>query len=828
MATTDGKVRQGYRQSETPAELVLRETATNEVARLPKAEIEAVREVGTLMPDGLAAAMSPTERRDLLRFLLDLGKPGSSVPADLLRVAHAPAAISLTNGGRSTRADRPSGSIRSIATGSTTSTPRRPRTSASLPTPRRFCRRFPGSTAARRVTGGTRTRRSGPTFAGTRTDLGSVLSGVFRGAGVTVPKGVCVRLGDRGEMAACFNPETLAYDAVWTGGFVKFSDVRHGFMDGLILDGTPQPKPPGETPVGPIVYHGFYRHGKHVVFAYRIGDVEMLDSPWVEDGKFTRIVGPAQGHPLKDLVLGGPSKWPQIIQTKGTIGKAGPYAIDTIEPPFENPWKALMFFGDHDFLPDGSAMICTMEGDVWHVTGLDATLEHVRWRRFASGLHQALGLVVAEGNVYVLGRDQITRLVDLDSDGEADFHECVSNAYITSTAGHDFICGLQRDREGRFYTNSGRQGLIRISADGRSVETLAIGFRNPDGLGLGPDGTITSPSSEGEWVPASMVAEVKLGGHYGYKGPIENRPPDLPLVYLPRGLDNSSGGQVFADPDRFGPLGGHWLHLSFGAGAWFLVLRDAVDGQPQGAIVPMPGDFAAGVHRGRMNPKDGQLYVSGMAGWGTYTPLDGCFQRVRYTGEPAQLPVGFRAFENGVLVTFSRPVDRETATLPTSTFAQAWNYRYSPSYGSQELSPSHPGVPGHDRLSIKAAHPIGSHQLFLEIPDLQPVNQLHLQLCPNPGASVDLFATVHRLASPFTGFDGYVPTSKTIAAHPILADMVALSIKPTPNPWSKAIPGARSIRIEAGKNLTFLPRIDQRPQRRDDQADLLQPGRRAT
>ena len=99
-----------------------------------------------------------------------------------------------------------------------------------------------------------------------------------------------------------------------------------------------------------------------------------------------------------------------------------------------------------------------MQGDVWRVEGLDATLDHVRWRRFASGLHQALGLVVADGKVYVLGRDQITRLHDLNGDGEADFYECVSNAYATSPAGHDFICGLQRDAAGNFYTVSGKQG----------------------------------------------------------------------------------------------------------------------------------------------------------------------------------------------------------------------------------------------------------------------------------------------------------------------------------------------------------------------------------
>jgi azurin len=36
--------------------------------------------------------------------------------------------------------------------------------------------------------------------------------------------------------------------------------------------------------------------------------------------------------------------------------------------------------------------------------------------------------------------------------------------------------------------------------------------------------------------------------------------------------------------------------------------------------------------------------------------------------------------------------------------------------------------------------------------------------------------------------------------------MLALTIKPKPNPWASPIAGARSIRIEAGKNLTFAPR----------------------
>jgi len=808
VATSDGKTRQGYKIAESDRYLALRDPASGERFDIKKSDIDDIRQDGTLMPDGLAASMSAQERRDLVRFLLELGRPGAGAVDGLRRHLHVAAEFAFDRA--PFHPDRwPSWQlpvnrerIYDFYAKEAAHFLRQAAIPSLLPP-------FPGLDGGRLGHWGNQNEKTWADGRWNQTELGAVLSGVFRGAGVTVPKGVCLWLGDHGELAACFNPETLRYDALWSGGFVKFSSLRHGLLDGLILAGSPLPRPAGAKPREPFVYHGFYRHGKRVVFSYRIGDVELLDAPWVENGQFTTVVAPVGEHPLAAATHGGPARWPEVIITRGVLGQAGawPYAVDTIEPPFQNPWKSLLFFGDHDFFPDGTAMLCTIQGDVWRAQGLDRSLQNVRWRRFASGLHQALGLVVHEGRVYVLGRDQITRLHDLNGDGEADFYECFSNAYHTSPAGHDFISGLQRDAAGRFLTASSKDGLLRIAADGRTVETVATGFRNPDGLGLAPDGTITVPNSEGEWVPTSMICEVRPGGHYGYPGPKNGRTPDLPLVYLPRGLDNSSAAQVTVPDGRFGPLRGQLLHFSYGAGTHFLVLREKVDGQPQGAAVPLPGEFLSGAHRGRFNPRDGQLYVSGMAGWGTYTPADGCFQRVRFTGGQVQLPIGFHAHENGVALSFSQPLASDLASQAKRHFAQAWNYRYSSNYGSPELSTRHPGQPGHDALAIRSAHVLADGQtLFLEIPDLQPVDQLHLQVSPGPGDPVDLFATIHRLAAPFTGFPGYRPSPKTIAAHPILADMKALYHSPAPNPWRRNLSGSRAITIEAGKNLTYSVR----------------------
>ncbi|HJS07291.1 MAG TPA: DUF6797 domain-containing protein, partial [Pirellulales bacterium] len=755
ITTSDGRLLQGYKQKIAPGAIELLETSSGKPVRLNAADIAGEQQIGTLMPEGLVAAMTAAESSDVLKSLLELGNtPGL---ADYLDHPHHHQPASFTYDRAPLHpADRPGWQHKV----------NRDRLYDFYSKEADFFRRqverpsllppFPGLDGGKLGHWGNQNEEVWRDGRWSKTDLGTLLSGVFLAPGLTLSKSVCVRLGEKGELAVCFNPETLRYEALWQGGFVKLSPVRHGFMDGLRAAGPFLRTPAGERAQQPFVYRGFYRFGKRVVFAYRAGDTEMLDAPWVEDGKFSRVVAPRGEHPLKEAVQGGPAQWPESFEVRGQLGTGSPYAVDTIPLPTDNPWKALLFIGDHDFLSDSSAMVCTMTGDVWHVTGLDATLEKVRWRRFASGLHQALGLVVHQDHVYVLGRDQITRLHDLNRDGEADFYECVSNAYITSPSGHDYIAGLARDAEGRFYTASSKQGLIRISADGRNVELLATGFRNPDGLGLAHDGAVTVPSSEGDWTAASMICLVKPrepGGsasaaappHFGYGGPPAGRPPDLPLVYLPRGLDNSSGGQITVPDDRWGPLAGQLLHFSFGAGSHFLVLRDEVAGQAQGAVVPLIGEFRSGAHRGRFNPADGQLYVSGMAGWGTYTPDDGCFHRVRYTGKPVQLPQSFHVHENGVLLRFTAPVDQAMVADVQNHFAQVWNYRYSSGYGSPEFSTRHPGVEGHDPLAIAAVHVIDERSIFLELPDLQPVSQLHLYLQLDRGRPQELFATIHRL-----------------------------------------------------------------------------------
>lgn len=614
-------------------------------------------------------------------------------------------------------------------------------------------------------------------------DLGSVFSCVFKGAGLTIPKAVCVR---EGGTSYVFDTAMISRRATWTGGFVKLTDHRHGFMGGAAMDGKVVKMDPEETFDGAVKYLGFYRHGKKVIFSTSNEGRRSIDTP--------------ESAPY---VKGGPAQWPQWIETKGTLGTQQPFATDTIELPFKNPYGTLFFITAHDFFSDGTAAIATMTGEVWLVKGIDEKLQKIRWKRFATGLHQPLGMKIVKDRLYVLGRDQITCLHDLNGDDEADFYECVTNAMQTSPGGHDFIVGLETDKEGRWYFASGNQGVCRIGTDGydEKLEVLGTGFRNPNGLGISSDGKfITTSGQEGDWTPATSIFQIELdqnlGAHFGAGGPKDGKPPEPVLLYLPRGEDNSASSQAFITSEKWAVLkgDGNLIHLSSGSGSAWLVMRQNVKGRWQAAAVKICGNFDSGPQCARFNPKDGHLYVNGMTGWGTYTPKDGSFQRVRFTGGDQPVPVGFEARDNGVLLRFNQPVKNTDAA---TCFAQCWNYKYGPQYGSPEYSVRHADTPGHDPLEVRSVQTLdGGKTLFLEIPQIVPAGQIHLHL----STGHDVFLTAHALAEPFTEFAGYTKIAKTNHAAQIGLE----APKPAkPNPWAKGEPG-REIVVEAALGLQFV------------------------
>jgi putative heme-binding domain-containing protein len=826
LLTNEGEMVRGYLVQDDKQSVVIADPSTAVQRKFEKSEIEGRTEAPSLMPEGLANIWSRDQVLDVVAFLADLGhhqRLRPEIAESVLEHAqpHAPKDFAFDRGPLNPKAwpnsTHPVNRDRIYDFYSKQANHFRVHD-----LDHRLLMEFPGLDGGNQGHWGNQTEATWESDEWNKATLGSVQSSVLTAPKQTIARGVALQLGEDNSLFTCFDPDTLTYPVLWTGKFCQFSNVRHGFVSGLTPGGPQLDSPNIAKPIETYKYHGFYRVGRRIVFAYRVGDQEYLDMPWADNGKFTREFAPREKHSMRDKLSHGSRQWPQTIETAIRFGSESPYAIDTIELPVDNPWHIPIYCGGHDFLPDGSALVATMQGDVWHVSGFvgDQTKGTGKaiWRRFASGLHHALGVKIDHDGIFVMCRDQLTRLHDLNGDGEADFYECFSNAFETSPAGHDYICGLQRDRDGNFYMASGNEGLVQISKDGKIAKPIAEGFRNPDGLGIYPDGVVTLPCSEGEWTPASMIAAVtpksvsdaaqdgKLP-FYGYRGQkISKRPieqPHLPMIYLPRGLDNSAGEQVYIDSHRWGPMTGQMVHLSFGTGSHFLLLRDQVGNQLQGAVVPLQGDFLSGLHRGRFSPVDGQLYVSGMAGWGSYTRDHGCFQRIRYTGERVQLPNKFHVHRNGIAIGFPNPLDQSVTGESTAHFAQAWNYRYSGAYGSSEYSALHYGMRGHDRLKITSSRVLDNGRtLFLEIPDLIPCNQLHLNMAVDSQQRIDMFLTCNALDNARTDFPNPSPVNPQIAKHPLNQDM-AIAARRVPNPWRNEIPNARKIGIAAGKNLTY-------------------------
>ncbi len=458
---------------------------------------------------------------------------------------------------------------------------------------------------------------------------------------------------------------------------------------------------------------------------------------------------------LAALAQPGPARWLPELKTAGQRGlDTDIFTVDTLTVPYANPWNALFFLAGVDFTPDGTAYACTIHGDVWRVTGIDDKLGSLRWKRFATGLFQPLGLKVRDGEVFVLGRDQITRLKDLNGDGEADSYENFCDLIQTSTGGHDYVTSLEKDDAGNFYYVDPR-GAHRVSRDGRTRETIGTGFRNPNGLGASPDGKIiTAAPQQGEWTPSSQICIVQPGGYYGYGGPkITPEGPlgyDAPLCWIPHSIDNSSGSQVWVPQDKWGPFAGQMLHLLWGRCGAMLVLRDAVDGVNQGAVVPLPIKLLSGPNRGSFNAKDGHLYIAGSTGWQTSAVKDGALQRVRFTGKPVRLPVAWHAHANGLTLTFSQPLDRTAAEDAGSYAIRQWNYRYAKAYGSKDWSVADPQREGRDDVVVKSVKlSADGKSVFLETAPLQPVMQMEIKYSLNAadGAAMknQLWLTLNKL-----------------------------------------------------------------------------------
>lgn len=480
----------------------------------------------------------------------------------------------------------------------------------------------------------------------------------------------------------------------------------------------------------------------------------------LDANKYSSIIPEA----LSSLTQGGPAQWNRTLKMIPKIGENdGPFAVDTLTRPAKNPWKSRLRMSGLDFFPDGDRLVaCCCDGDVWIVSGIDKIGEAVSWRRIASGLFHPLGIKIVNEKIYVSCRDQIVILNDLNNDGETDFYECFNNDHQVTDHFHEFAMGLQTDDEGNFYyAKSARHArdflvpqhgtLLKVSADGATTKILANGFRAANGVCLNPDGSYFVTDQEGHWHPMNRINRVVEGGFYGniysYGAPKDTSDSAMeqPMCWPNKSFDRSPSELLWVKSDKWGPLNGSLLNLSYGYGKVYVVPHENLDGQWQGGMcrLPLP-QFPTGVMRARFHPTNGQMYACGMHAWGSnQSGSAGGLYRIRYTGKPMHLPMKLNAKTKGMSITFTEPINATTAKDAANYLVETWVIKRTSGYGSKV----------YDRKSLDVTKiEIAEDQktVTLIIPDIKPTwcMQIAYKLKGKNGNEFSgvIQNTVHKLA----------------------------------------------------------------------------------
>jgi hypothetical protein len=581
--------------------------------------------------------------------------------------------------------------------------------------------------------------------------------------------------GRHGTLVTLMNNETSLLNTATGCGW---ADAAGSFDDKRAIKGH------GDMPHGK--FKGHFRHGRTITLAYEVNGAEVLETLAMKNGSVTRSFrfGPRKSEltfvvadgsleglatkveglslaPDKDrllakvpagagelvariafarggeavladkpdfkaLVSGGPGIWTQTVTSAGEISSdtKNPYATDQVTLPVDNPWGANIRFGGFDFIDADTAAVSSWNGDVWTVSGLAGDWKQLKWRRIASGLFETLGLKVVGGVIHVNGRDQITKLIDLNGDGETDHYQVFNRDVYVSPNFHEFAFELQTDKEGNFYFSKGgpvrsggrgfdpilpHHGIVaKISPDGKKFEVLASGLRAPGGVGVGPNGEITTGENEGTWQPCCKINFVAAKDTPAFFGTEPTRqslatvPYTEPLVYLPMDVDNSGASQVWVPAGvKIGLKPGEMLHLSYGKSSIYRVLPVAGGSKPTAAVVKLPIQLRSSAMRARFHP-DGSMYVIGFRGWQTNAASEGAFQRVRHNPEVAvTVPEKLAITEKGVTFTLPVKLDAELATDVSSYAVQRWDYVRGPQYGSGEFSVDNPDAAAREQALMK-------------------------------------------------------------------------------------------------------------------------------
>lgn len=372
-------------------------------------------------------------------------------------------------------------------------------------------------------------------------------------------------------------------------------------------------------------------------------------------------------------------------------------------------------------LPDGRVAVSIRKGEVWVIDG--ALGDAPKYSRFASGLHEPLGLAYRDGAFYLAQRSEITRLRDTDGDGRADEYLTVAKGWGVTGNYHEYAYGPAFDRDGNMWItlncNMGKKLVpddawrgwsLKVKPDG-SWEPVSGGFRSPSGLGFNAAGDLFVTDQQGNWMASGPLFHVERGVYHGHADSLaycklpgatfridgeipqtltipeaakqvpHYRPPAVWFPYRKMGmsctgiLSDTTGG-------KFGPFSGQLFVGDFTMSLITRVFLEKVKGRYQGACFPFRQGFQSAVFRMEW-AQDGSMFVGETnRGWNSLGSRAYGFERLVWTGRTPFEVLKMEALSGGFRVTFTQPID--PASLRDATLS-SYTYKFHSSYGSDEI-----------------------------------------------------------------------------------------------------------------------------------------------
>ena len=462
------------------------------------------------------------------------------------------------------------------------------------------------------------------------------------------------------------------------------------------------------------------------------GGGSALSFQWSEDGEpFTLVPDSVLYHNatfFKNLLPYTPKQATSI----GAPGDQMP--LNAVHPSFDmfqaKPADFNPRIGGIDFIDEDTMVICTWDatGSVYLLTNYNTDdPSKIEVKQIAKGLAEPLGIKMVDGELYVLQKQELTKLIDTDNDGIIDEYQKVCDSWHVTSHYHEFAFGLVY-KEGSFYatlaTDLGseyknvpdRGKVVRISKDGSEIEVIAEGFRTPNGISEGPDGALYVSDNQGNWIPTSKIVRVEKGKWYGYRHADWDRVKDYeeqpPLVWLPHTeISNSPSQQAILN---LGPYKDQLIYGDVTHGGIKRVFIDEVDGVKQGAAFRFIQGLDAGINRMVWGP-DGNLYAGGIGSGGNWRhegKLWYALHRFNYNANSTFEMLAVRAKVGGMEIELTEPIASIEAITAASFNVQQYYYEATENYGGPKK--------GEETLEVASVSVSDNRKkVFLEIPGIK-------------------------------------------------------------------------------------------------------------